>query len=198
MISNARGTMPALEPCSRKAVCPGSFDPVTYSHLDIITRAASLFDQVIIGVIDHPSPRRPALFTLEERMRLLETCTGDLANVVTAPCWGLVAEFARAYGATAIVKGLRAISDFEHEMEMDQLNRRQAPELQSVYLMASADHSFVRSSGLKELAAFGGRLDEMAPPAVVAALRARTMQTSHFHHPGRAGKRQATASSRRC
>jgi pantetheine-phosphate adenylyltransferase len=177
--------MPAIEPCSQKAVCPGSFDPVTYSHLDIIKRAASLFDQVIVGVIDHPSPRRPALFTIEERIRLLEMCTGDLANVATAPCRGLVAEFAHAHGAAAIVKGLRAISDFEYEMEMDQLNRRQAPEVQSVYLMASADHSFVRSSGLKELAAFGGRLDEMAPPAVVAALRARTGQRSHPPSIGR-------------
>ena len=166
----------------RRAVCPGSFDPVTLGHLDIIGRASDLYDEVVVAVGMNAAKKR--MFTLEERTAMLQEATAQYGNVVVDSFDGLIVDFCKARSIQVIVKGLRAISDFEYEMEMHQLNLKQAPELESVYLMASADHSFVRSSGIKELAAFGGRLDEMAPPAVVAALRARIGQTSHFHHPG--------------
>jgi|SRR6185312_3322221 len=162
--------MQSPTPSPRIAVCPGTFDPVTYAHLDIIARAAQLFDRLIIGILNPPSRTQTTLFSLEERRQLLEESTHSLSNVVTARCETLVVDFARAHSATAIVKGLRAISDFEYELEMHQLNQKQAPDLESVFLMASADYSFMRSSGVKELATFGGNLDGMAPPCVISAL----------------------------
>jgi pantetheine-phosphate adenylyltransferase len=162
-----------MPPDNRIAVCPGSYDPVTYGHLDIITRAAAMFDKVIVAVVNLPVRKGDTLFTAIERVTFLKNATRDLPNVVVEPFSILVVEFARANGAKAIVKGLRAISDFEYELEMNQLNRRQAPEVESVYLMASPKYSFIRSSGVKELATFGGSIDELVPDEVAAALKER-------------------------
>jgi pantetheine-phosphate adenylyltransferase len=162
-----------MPPDNRIAVCPGSYDPVTYGHLDIITRAAAMFDKVIVAVVNLPVRKGDTLFTATERVTFLKNATRDLPNVVVEPFSILVVEFARANGAKAIVKGLRAISDFEYELEMNQLNRRQAPEVESVYLMASPKYSFIRSSGVKELATFGGSIEELVPDEVAAALKER-------------------------
>jgi len=162
-----------MPPDNRIAVCPGSYDPVTYGHLDIITRAAAMFDKVIVAVVNLPVRKGGTLFTATERVTFLKNATRDLPNVVVEPFSILVVEFARANGAKAIVKGLRAISDFEYELEMNQLNRRQAPEVESVYLMASPKYSFIRSSGVKELATFGGSIEELVPDEVAAALKER-------------------------
>jgi pantetheine-phosphate adenylyltransferase len=162
-----------MVPDNRIAVCPGSYDPVTYGHLDVISRAAAMFDKVIAAVVNLPMRKGGTLFPVEDRVRFLENATRELDNVNVEPFSILVVEFAHLRGAKAIVKGLRAISDFEYELEMNQLNRRQAPDIESVYLMASAKYSFVRSSGVKELATFGGNIEDMVPDEVAVALKER-------------------------
>jgi pantetheine-phosphate adenylyltransferase len=158
---------------NRIALCPGTYDPVTNGHLDVISRASAMFDTVVVAVANMPFRKSATLFTAEERVGFLERATASLGNVDVEPFSILLVDFARARGAMAIVKGLRAISDFEYELEMDQLNRRQAPDIESVYLMASAKYSFVRSSGIKELATFGGSIDDMVPAEVAVALKER-------------------------
>ena len=160
-------------PDNRTAICPGTFDPVTHGHLDVIGRASELFDAVIVGVVNHPWRKGQTLFTAEERVRFVEDATRSLGNITVEPFSTLLVAFARERGAMAIVKGLRAISDFEYELEMNQLNRKQAPDIESVYLMASAKYSFLRSSGVKELATFGGDIDELVPQEVAKALQER-------------------------
>jgi pantetheine-phosphate adenylyltransferase len=162
-----------MAPDNRIAVCPGTFDPITYGHLDVIGRASELFGAVIVGVVNIPWRKGQTLFTAEERVRFVENATSKLGNVTVEPFSTLLVEFARARQAMAIVKGLRAISDFEYELEMNQLNHRQAPDIESVYLMASAKYSFLRSSGVKELATFGGDIDELVPGEVAKALKER-------------------------
>jgi pantetheine-phosphate adenylyltransferase len=160
-------------PDNRTAICPGTFDPVTYGHMDVISRASAMYDSVIVGVVNIPWRKGSTLFTVEERMAFVTNAVRGLENVNVEPFSTLLVEFARARGAMAIVKGLRAISDFEYELEMDQLNRRQAPEIESVYLMASGKYSFLRSSGVKELATFGGEIDDLVPQEVAKALKER-------------------------
>ncbi|MHB8656921.1 MAG: pantetheine-phosphate adenylyltransferase [Solirubrobacteraceae bacterium] len=160
-------------PDNRIAICPGSYDPVTNGHLDVISRASVMFEKVIVAVVNLPVRKCQTLFSAEERVAFVEHATQELGNVSVEPFSILVVEFARAKGARTIVKGLRAISDFEYELEMNQLNRRQAPDIESAYLMASPKYSFVRSSGVKELATFGGNVDDMVPDEVAAALQER-------------------------
>ena len=160
-----------MNPDNRIAVCPGSYDPITNGHLDVITRAADMFDEVIVGVVDVQVRKSQALFVAQERCAMVEEHTSHLANVRVKSFSTLLVDFARENGAKAIVKGLRAISDFEYEFEMNQLNRMQAPEIDTVYLMASPQYSFLRSSGVKELARFGGSIDELVPERVALRLQ---------------------------
>jgi pantetheine-phosphate adenylyltransferase len=153
------------------AVCPGSYDPITNGHLDVIRRAAALYDEVVVAVVNRSVRKTPPLFGIEDRMGFIERAIADLDSVRAEPFSSLVVEFAKAVGAKAIVKGLRAISDFEYELEMNQLNRRQDPEIESVYLMASPQYSFLSSSGVKELATFGGRIDDLVPDEVARRLQ---------------------------
>ena len=153
------------------AVCPGSYDPITNGHLDVIRRAANLYDEVVVAVVNRSVRKSGALFGVEERVGFIEHAIADLENVRVEPFSTLVVDFARSVGAKAIVKGLRAISDFEYELEMNQLNRRQDPEIESVYLMASPQYSFLSSSGVKELATFGGRIDDLVPDEVARRLQ---------------------------
>jgi pantetheine-phosphate adenylyltransferase len=162
-----------MPPDNRTAICPGTFDPITHGHLDVIGRASAMFDSVIVGVVNHPWRKDQTLFTAQERVQFVKNATSNLPNIKVEPFSTLLVEFARDRGAKAIVKGLRAISDFEYELEMNQLNRKQAPDVESVYLMASAKYSFLRSSGVKELATFGGDIDELVPPEVAKALKER-------------------------
>jgi pantetheine-phosphate adenylyltransferase len=162
-----------MAPDNRIAMCPGTFDPITYGHLDVIGRASAMFDQVIIAVVNLPWRKGGTLFTAEERVQFIENATSELPNILVEPFSTLLVEFAHERGAMAIVKGLRAISDFEYELEMNQLNHRQAPDIESVYLMASAKYSFLRSSGVKELATFGGNIDDLVPGEVARALKER-------------------------
>ncbi len=160
-----------MTPSNRIAVCPGSYDPVTNGHLDVIGRAAEMFDELIVAVVNLPIRKGSTLFSAEERCAFIEAATAHLGNVRAEAFSNLIVDFARESGAKAIIKGLRAISDFEYEFEMNQLNRRQAPEIESVYLMASPQYSFLRSSGVKELATFGGDIDELVPTEVAKRLK---------------------------
>ncbi len=152
-------------------VCPGSYDPVTNGHLDVIRRAAQLYDEVVVAVVNRSVRKEKTLFGIEERLNFIKGATSDLEGVRVEPFKTLVVEFAREVGAKAIVKGLRAISDFEYELEMHQLNSREDPEIESVYLMASSQYSFLSSSGVKELATFGGRIEDLVPTDVAARLQ---------------------------
>ncbi len=153
------------------AVCPGTYDPVTNGHLDVIRRTAGLYDEVVVAVVNRSVRKSGALFGIEDRVGFIERAVAAMEGVRVEPFSTLLVDFARSVGAKAIVKGLRAISDFEYELEMHQLNRRQDPEIESVYLMASPQYSFLSSSGVKELATFGGRIDDLVPPEVARRLQ---------------------------
>jgi pantetheine-phosphate adenylyltransferase len=153
------------------AVCPGSYDPITNGHLDVIRRAAKLYDEVVVAVVNRSVRKSGSLFDIGERVSFIEAALGDLDGIRVEAFSTLLVDFARSVGACAIVKGLRAISDFEYELEMNQLNRRQDPEIESVYLMASPQYSFLSSSGVKELATFGGDIDSLVPERVARRLK---------------------------
>jgi pantetheine-phosphate adenylyltransferase len=162
-----------VPPTDRKgtAVCPGTYDPVTLGHVDIIRRTADVFEGVIVAVVNAPVRKNKTLFSIEERVEMIEESIQEIANVQVKPFDNLIVEFAREHGASAIVKGLRAISDFEYEFEMNQLNRKMAPDIESMYLMSSPQFSFLRSSGVKELAMFGGDLSELVTESVATRLQ---------------------------
>ena len=162
-----------MAPDNRIAICPGTFDPVTNGHLDVIARASAMYDKVIVAVVNHPVRKGKTVFSAEERVGFVHNATRALENVEVEPFSTLLVAFARERRAMAIVKGLRAISDFEYELEMNQLNHRQDPGIESVYLMASAKYSFLSSSGIKELATFGGDIDDLVPDQVAGALKER-------------------------
>jgi len=152
------------------AICPGSYDPVTLGHVDVISRSAAIFDRVVVGVVREPTHKQ-TMFSVEERVAFLEDALTGLDNVEVDVFSELVVDFARRWGATTMVKGLRVISDFEWEFQMNQLNRTLAPEIETLYVMASPQVSFVSSSGVKEIASFGGNVDGLVPPAVAARFR---------------------------
>jgi pantetheine-phosphate adenylyltransferase len=155
----------------RICVCPGSYDPVTNGHLDVIARASALYDTVVVAVVNLSVRKSGPLFSADERMTFVRDATAHLGNVEVQPFDTLVVDFARTVGARTIIKGLRAISDFEYEMEMAQLNRNQAEDIESVYLMSGPQYSFLSSSGVKELATFGGKIDDLVPAPVATRLK---------------------------
>jgi pantetheine-phosphate adenylyltransferase len=160
------------------AVCPGSYDPVTNGHIDIIERASHIFERVIVGVVNQPLRKGQTLFTADERRAFLLQATEKLPNVEIEVFDTLLVDFARKHGARALVKGLRAISDFEYEFEMNQLNRKLADDIESVYLMSSPQYSFLRSSGVRELATFGASIEDLVPEGVAKALHDRLSRSS--------------------
>ncbi len=151
------------------AVYPGSFDPITNGHLDIATRAAKLFEKVIIGV--YATPEKKLLFTSEERVELARQSIVHLSNVEVEAFYGLVVEFAKKVNAKTLVRGLRINADFENEFDMAMMNKKLYPELELVCLMATAEYQFVSSSLLKEIAKLGGNINDFVPKPVAAALR---------------------------
>ena len=153
-----------------RVACPGSFDPATNGHLDIIRRAALLHDEVIVVVGANQAKR--GLFTVEERVSMLKEVTGDLPNVSVDTFRGLLVDFCRARGVSAIVKGLRAVSDFEYEMEMAQMNYRLA-RIETLFMTANPLYSFLRSSLVREIATYGGDVTSLVPGPVEARLRAK-------------------------
>jgi pantetheine-phosphate adenylyltransferase len=160
-----------MNPDNRIAVCPGSYDPITNGHLDVISRASVMFDQLIVAVVNASVRKNKGLFSAEERCAFIEHATEHLGNVRVETFDVLIVDYARSVGAKAIVKGLRAISDFEYELEMNQLNRHIAADVESVYLMASPQYSFLSSSGVKELATFGGDVSNLVPDEVAVRLQ---------------------------
>ena len=160
-----------MTPDNRIAVCPGSYDPITNGHIDVISRASVMFDELIVAVVNASVRKSKGLFEVEERVGFIESATRHLPNVRVATFDVLIVDYARTVGAKAIVKGLRAISDFEYELEMNQLNRHLAADVESVYLMASPQYSFLSSSGVKEIATFGGDVSSLVPEEVAARLQ---------------------------
>jgi len=152
------------------AIYPGTYDPVTNGHIEIITRAAGIFDRVVVGVVGSPHHKTP-MFQVDERVEFLHQALDGVPRVEIDVFKELVVEFARKWDAKVIVKGLRVVSDFEWEFQMNQLNRHLAPDIETVYVMASPQVSFVSSSGVKEIASFGGNVEELVPPAVAKRLR---------------------------
>jgi pantetheine-phosphate adenylyltransferase len=164
------------------ALYPGSFDPLTHGHLDVVDRAAGIFDRVIIAVLENPS-KRP-LFSTEERVRMIRESLGQRSAVEVSTFDGLTIDCARRVGAKVIVRGLRAVSDFESEFQMALMNRRLEPEITTVFIPTSLRHLFLSSSLIKELAEFGGDIAEFVPPSVVEPLKQRLATREHRHeHP---------------
>ena len=152
----------------RIAICPGSFDPVTLGHMDIISRACKIFDKVIVAVPVNPDKR--ASFTVEERMEMLRTVTADMENVEVDCVRGLLADYASEKHAAAIVKGLRAISDFEYEFQMALLNKALNPEYETMFMMTNTKYSYISSSMVKELAGFHGDLTGLVPCEIIETI----------------------------
>lgn len=157
---------------SRVAVFPGSFDPMTNAHLDVARRAAALFDRLVVGVLNNP--RKSPLFSVDERIAQIQEAVAEFgANVEVAGFDGLTVEFAQGHGAQFIVRGLRAVSDFEAELQMAHTNRKLQPGVDTVFLMSALDYGYLSSSLAKEVAQFGGEIAGMVPEPVAAALRTR-------------------------
>lgn len=152
----------------KRAVTPGTFDPITYGHLDVITRAAQLMDEVVVAVA--ASPRKQPLFSLEERAALAVKATEHLPNVRVEPFEGLLVDFVRQQEAQVIIKGLRAITDFEYEFQMAALNYQLAGELETVFIMSPPRYMYLSSSIVRELASLNSPLDQFVPPCVAEAL----------------------------
>lgn len=157
----------------RKVVIPGTFDPITSGHLEVVERSSRLFDSVVVAVALSENKGAGPLFSLDERVDLARQAVAHLNNVEVLPFSNLLVDFAREIGATALVKGLRATTDFEYEFQMAALNYRLAPGLETLFVTASPDYTYVSSSVVKELASMGGTITGMVPPNVEAALKAR-------------------------
>ena len=154
-----------------KALCPGSFDPPTNGHIDVIERAARWFDHVVVAVIANPS--KEPLFSLDERKALLGDALGHLENVEVESFDGLLVDFATDRGLNVIVKGLRAVSDFEYELQMAQMNAALSPELDTMFVTAKPSWAFLSSSLVKQVARYGGNIEGLVPPGVASALAER-------------------------
>ena len=154
-----------------KALYPGSFDPPTNGHVDLIQRGSRLFDHLVVAILKNST--KDPLFTVEERVEMLRESTADLANVSRATFNGLMVDFARQQGATAVLRGIRAISDYEYEFQMALMNRRLAPEIETVFLQPAGRYSFVSSRLVKEVFSLGGDVTGLLPPIVLKRLRAR-------------------------
>ncbi len=152
-----------------RAVYPGSFDPVTFGHLDIITRSAKLVDELIVGVLVNNA--KSPLFSVEERVKILEKTVENLPSVKVIPFEGLLVEFVRKMKAQMVVRGLRAITDFEYELQMAQTNHKLEPEVETIFLTTSLDYSYLSSSTVKEVAAFGGDISQFVPHIVIERMQ---------------------------
>ncbi len=155
------------------AICPGSFDPVTKGHLDIITRSAKMFNKVIVVVMSNINKKNTTSFTVEERMDMIRRSVADLPNVEVDHYEGLLAEYAAAKGASAIVKGLRAVTDFEYEFQMALANKKLNPEVETVFLTTSAENMYLSSSMVKQIASMGGNISDFVPECILGDILKR-------------------------
>jgi pantetheine-phosphate adenylyltransferase len=159
-----------------RAICPGTFDPVTCGHIDIIERTADLFDEIVVAVAVNPEKRGGPLFSVEERVAFVEQALGHLDGITVRPFAGLLIDLASELDAHVIVKGLRAVSDFESEFQMAQLNHRLATRVETLFMMAIPEYTYLSSSAVKEIAALGGDVRGLVPDAVAEVLGARLKQ----------------------
>lgn len=152
-----------------RAIYPGSFDPVTFGHLDIMTRACNIVDELIIGVLRNKA--KMPLFSVEERVKMLEEVTSDLPNVRIVPFDGLLVDFAKEMDAKVVIRGLRAITDFEYELQMSQTNHKLQPDVDTMFLTTSLEYSYLSSTTVREVAAFGGDISQFVPEAVAERIK---------------------------
>ncbi|MCC6038078.1 MULTISPECIES: pantetheine-phosphate adenylyltransferase [Fervidibacter] len=157
-----------------RAVYPGTFDPVTNGHLDVIERAAKIFDELIVAVTTNPA--KTPWFTLEERVEMLKECCSHLPNVTVEAFDGLLVNFVRQKGAKVIIKGLRAVTDFDYEFQMAAINRKLAPEIETLFLMTSLPYAYLSSSAVKEVASLNGCLKDLVPDNVAERLRKKVAE----------------------
>ena len=157
-----------------RAIYPGSFDPVTLGHLDIIKRSASMVDELIVGVLNNKA--KSPLFSVEERVTMLDEVTKELPNVRVIPFAGLLVDFARQTESKMIIRGLRAITDFEYELQMSQMNRKLEEKIETVFLTTNLEYSYLSSSTVKEVAAFGGDISQFVPEVVVSKIQEKIEQ----------------------
>ena len=157
-----------------RAVYPGSFDPVTYGHLDIIRRSRSLADELIVGVVNNKA--KTPLFSVEERVKMLEEMTKNMPGVKVVPFEGLLIDFAKEMSAGIVVRGLRAVTDFEYELQMAQTNNKLSPELETVFLTTSLEYSYLSSTIVKEVAAFGGDISQFVPEMIERRIQEKIMK----------------------
>ncbi|MFQ9928507.1 MAG: pantetheine-phosphate adenylyltransferase [Lachnospiraceae bacterium] len=157
-----------------RAVYPGSFDPVTYGHLDIIRRSRSLADELIVGVLNNKA--KTPLFSVEERVKMLEEMTKNMPGVKIVPFEGLLIDFAKEMSAGIVVRGLRAVTDFEYELQMAQTNNKLSPELETVFLTTSLEYSYLSSTIVKEVAAFGGDISQFVPETIERRIQEKIMK----------------------
>ena len=153
----------------KRALTPGTFDPITSGHLDVIARASQLVDEVVVAVAD--SPKKGPLFTLEERVELVRQATAHLSNVRVEPFKGLLVDFAKELDATVVVKGLRAITDFEYEFQMTAMNYQLSPQLETLFIMSPPQYMYLSSSIVREISKMGGDIQQFVPPCVYEALK---------------------------
>ena len=157
-----------------RAIFPGSFDPVTFGHIDIIRRSASMVDELIVGVLNNNA--KIPLFSVEERVRMLEKVLEDMPNVKCIPFEGLLVDFAHETGARMVIRGLRAITDFEYELQMAQTNHKLRPDVETVFLTTSLEYSYLSSTTVKEVAAFGGDISQFVPEYVADRIKEKMKQ----------------------
>lgn len=164
----------------RTAICPGSFDPVTLGHMDIINRSRKVFDKTIVAVLVNPD--KHTMFTVEERIDLLKRCTKDMPDVEVVGFEGLLADYARERGVAAIVKGLRAVSDFEYEFQMALTNKKLNPNLETMFLTTNAENMFLSSSIVKQIASFGGDISNFVPEPILEDVKTRIQEEGGKYH----------------
>lgn len=157
-----------------RAIYPGSFDPVTFGHIDIILRSASMVDELIVGVLNNNA--KIPLFSVEERVKMLEKVLKDMPNVKCIPFEGLLVDFAHETGARMVIRGLRAITDFEYELQMAQTNHKLRPDVETVFLTTSLEYSYLSSTTVKEVAAFGGDISQFVPEYVADRIKEKMKQ----------------------
>ena len=155
-------------------IYPGSFDPVTYGHLDIIRRSAGMVDELTVGVLNNKA--KTPLFSVEERVKMLKEVTKDLGNVKVVPFDGLLVEFARQQKARLVIRGLRAITDFEYEIQMSQTNHKLEPEVETMFLTTNLKYSYLSSTIVREVAAFGGDISQFVPETVAKSIKEKMSQ----------------------
>ena len=162
-----------------RAIYPGSFDPVTFGHLDIIKRSSRLVDELIVGVLNNKA--KSPLFSVEERVRMLEEVTSDIPNIRIIPFGGLLVDFARRVDAGMVIRGLRAITDFEYELQMAQTNHKLSPRVETVFLTTSLEHAYLSSTVVKEVACFGGDISQFVPKSVEKMIQEKMMEKESVH-----------------